>query len=197
MKTFEITQYEVHTCRYRVAAASQAEAVQKLFADEARLIADSMEMGGSDDLRGMPVAGKFADELEALDIELDDGCLMTVAEIEELPFALPPNIDIHPRDLQYFDTVVSFAREHDIERKLLEPLERLAGHTDAIVELGKDFAPQSFRFAVYYVEKATGVRKFRYNGGLIFYAGAESGAGLPQLSVTTSGRKDARWEIHT
>jgi hypothetical protein len=39
--------------------------------------------------------------------------------------------------------------------------------------------------------------KFAYNGGVIFYAGLESGAGAPQFSVSMDTSGEARWEIHT
>jgi hypothetical protein len=197
MKTFEIEQFEIHTTTYRVVAANRAEAVKKLFAGEARMVDDSQELNGPDDMRGMEPDAAFAEELAALNIRLDDGVLASVCSVEEAPFPLPKNVEIHPQDRPYFGAVVAFAREHDIENKLLAPLEQLAAR-GVVIELGKDFAPQSFRFALYVTDKdRPNDRRLLYNGGLIFYAGAESGAGGPQYSVTTSGRSDARWEIHT
>jgi hypothetical protein len=59
------------------------------------------------------------------------------------------------------------------------------------LHLYKDFAPASFEFCLH--RRGGGLI---YNGGLIFYEGAESGV-TGQLSVTTSGLKHARYEIHT
>jgi hypothetical protein len=43
MPTYEIEQYELHTQKYRVRAKSEAEAIAKLFQDEAEPVEGSLE----------------------------------------------------------------------------------------------------------------------------------------------------------
>lgn len=61
------------------------------------------------------------------------------------------------------------------------------------VNLFADFSPHSFYFEIY----PKGGSDRWMNGGVIFYAGKESGVGGPQFSVTLSGNTHPRWEIHT
>lgn len=120
-------------------------------------------------------------------------------------------------DLPYFKTVVAHAKSvggqawpelRDKLRWLSKP-----GNTAArnLLRLYKDFAPYSFEFILFRVPE-DGCRHVRltngdliyaggelhriYNGGIIYYAGSESGVS-GQFSVTTSGRTDSRWEVHT
>lgn len=103
---------------------------------------------------------------------------------------------------EYLEEVRKFADSQGIRHKLEEQLDHLSGpHTGTNkCVLGKDFAPYSFSFLLMRKKpypNPTDEYEPLYNGGIIFYAGEESGVGGPQFSVTLSGRKDARWEIHT
>ena len=54
MPTFEIEQYELHAMKYRVEAASEAEAIAKLFDGEAEPVEQSQDMIEVADDYGMP-----------------------------------------------------------------------------------------------------------------------------------------------
>lgn len=101
-------------------------------------------------------------------------------------------------NLQHFRESVRHAKKAGAWESLKQCLQRLHNPwpKDEWVKrnelhLYKDFAPASFAFTL----RRAGA--YLISGGLLFYAGAESGVGSPQFSVTTSGRKDARYEIHT
>lgn len=103
---------------------------------------------------------------------------------------------------KYLEEVRRFATDNGILDRLEQQLDRLSGFLDgkAVCVLSQDFAPYSFQFNVSRPVEAGGIDrygKYLLNGGLIFYTGSESGVGMPQLSVTNSGRKDSRWEINT
>ena len=93
---------------------------------------------------------------------------------------------------EHYDKVVARAKELGILDKLQEQLNWLDnfGGEKGSAELYYDFAPLSFVFS------ADNGRGWVTGGGLIFYAGSESGV-TGQLSVTNSGRSDSRWEINT
>ena len=55
MPTFEIEQYELHAMKFRVEAASEAEAIAKLFQGEAEPVEQSQEMIEVADDYGLPV----------------------------------------------------------------------------------------------------------------------------------------------
>jgi hypothetical protein len=76
---------------------------------------------------------------------------------------------------------------------LRRAVERLSAH--AVCHLYRDFAPHSFYFELA-ASAEDGARRYG-NGGIIFYGGAESGAGAPQFSVSLSGDRHPRWEVHT
>ncbi len=54
MPTFEIEQYELHTTKYRVEAANEAEAIAKLFQGHAEPVEQSQEMIEVADEYGLP-----------------------------------------------------------------------------------------------------------------------------------------------
>lgn len=80
--------------------------------------------------------------------------------------------------------------------KSLSYLEHYRNDT-CVCELYRDFAPLSFRFFLYGPEDQHGLRKKWFDGGVIYYAGKESGAQAPQLSVSLDTSGKTRWEVHT
>ncbi len=62
------------------------------------------------------------------------------------------------------------------------------------VILTRDDSPHSFYFRIFW-----GVDQdyAKFTGAVLYYAGDEAGSGDPQYSVSLSGHKHARWEIHT
>jgi hypothetical protein len=73
MPTFEIKQYELHAMKYRVEAASEAEAIAKLFAGEAEPVEQSQDMIEVADDYGLPADGhrELADALRDLGVAVD------------------------------------------------------------------------------------------------------------------------------
>jgi hypothetical protein len=65
MPTFEIEQYELHAMKYRVEAASEAEAIAKLFDGEAEPVEQSQDMIEVADGYGLP-AEEYRELAEAL-----------------------------------------------------------------------------------------------------------------------------------
>ena len=63
--TYEIAQYELHTEKYRVKAASKAEAIAKLFDGEGELVGDSLEYVEVAEDFGLP-ADEYPDLAKAL-----------------------------------------------------------------------------------------------------------------------------------
>ena len=85
MPRFEIEQYELHTMRYSVDAASEAEAIQKLLTGGADPIDDTLELIEVADEYGMPVAEnrKLAAALRALGVEVGRKVIPSIRTIEE------------------------------------------------------------------------------------------------------------------
>lgn len=86
MPRYEIEQYELHTMKYAVDAANEAEAIQKLLAGETEAIDDTLELIEVADEYGMPVAEnlKLAAELRALGIEVGKKIIPSIRTIEEV-----------------------------------------------------------------------------------------------------------------
>lgn len=84
MPRYEIEQYELHTMKYGVEAADEAEAIMKLLAGEAESIDDTLELIEVADDYGMPVAEnrKLAAALRALGIEIGS-VIPSIRTIEE------------------------------------------------------------------------------------------------------------------
>jgi hypothetical protein len=108
----------------------------------------------------------------------------------------------------YFHEVCAKAEKMGVYESLKKQLDYLDGYacpdgdkTKTRCTLFKDFAPMSFTFNMDIRDEASGEYKSWFNGGLIFYAGSESGVGAPQLSVSLSRamgqEKAAGWEVHT
>lgn len=103
--------------------------------------------------------------------------------------------------LEYFRACVGHAKEVGAWESLRDILRRKSRADEPgtfLLELFRDFAPHSFAFWYYKCPngKRSPVREFWYNGGILFYAGAESGVS-GQFSVTNSGLTHARYECHT
>jgi hypothetical protein len=110
-------------------------------------------------------------------------------------------------DRGYFRSVVAHAKAlgPDVWAKLRDQLSVMSNPHNfhgrpgfarrCVMDLYKDFAPHSFEFVRGNVEE-DGTERRLFNGGLIFYAGRESGVS-GQFSVTTSGLTGPRWESHT
>lgn len=101
-------------------------------------------------------------------------------------------LDIRCQD--YYEKVCKEAEAAgtgDALRAALKDLERLAN--GRVCKLFSDRAPRSFYFHMMAKDGET----IAYDGGVIFYAGSESGAGAPQFSVSLDTSGKSRWEIHT
>lgn len=86
MPKYEIEQYELHTMRYSVEAASEAEAIKKLLTGEADPIDDTLELIEVADDYGMLVAEnrKLAAALRALGVEVGRKVIPSIRCIEEV-----------------------------------------------------------------------------------------------------------------
>ena len=84
MPRYEIEQYELHTMRYSVEAASEAHAIKKLLTGEAEAIDDTLELIEVADDYGMPVAEnrKLATGLRSLGVEVGK-VIPSIRTIEE------------------------------------------------------------------------------------------------------------------
>ena len=85
MPRFEIEQYELHTMRYSVEAANEAEAIQKLLTGQADPIDDTLELIEVADQYGMPVAEnrKLVTALRGLGVEVGRKVIPSIRTIEE------------------------------------------------------------------------------------------------------------------
>ncbi len=74
MLTFEIEQFELHAMKYRVEAASEAEAIAKLFNGEAEPVEQSQDYIEVADDYGLPAEEnrELADALRDLGIPVDE-----------------------------------------------------------------------------------------------------------------------------
>lgn len=85
MPRYEIEQYELHTMKYSVDAASEAEAIKKLLTGQADAIDDTLELIEVADEYGMPVAEnrKLAAALRTLGVEVGRKVIPSIRTIEE------------------------------------------------------------------------------------------------------------------
>ena len=84
-----------------------------------------------------------------------------------------------------------------------DSLQECLNHLESVDEIHEgietrvynDFAPKSF----YFVRWDTFRNKMWMNGGIIFHGAHDNGGegGSPTFSVSLSGSKETRWEIHT
>lgn len=86
MPNYEIEQYELHTMRYRVEAATEAEAVVKLFGGEGKAVDNSLEFIEVAEDLGLPVDGhqELAEELRKADVVIGDDVIPSIRSIEEV-----------------------------------------------------------------------------------------------------------------
>ncbi len=86
MPTFEIEQYELHTQKYRVEAATETEAIAKLFSGEAIAMDDSLEFIEVADNVGLPVEDNrdLATGLQALGYVVGEDLIPSIRNIEEV-----------------------------------------------------------------------------------------------------------------
>jgi hypothetical protein len=85
MKTFEIEQYEIHTSKYRVKAATEAEAIAKQLDGESDCMDNSLEYIEPADACGLPVADfpELAAALRTLNVPVDS-VIPSIRAIEEI-----------------------------------------------------------------------------------------------------------------
>jgi len=83
---YEIEQYELHTTKFRVEAASEAEAIKKLFDGEADVVDDGQEYIEVAEDFGLPVDEyrDLADELRTLGVPVGDVVIPSIRSIEEI-----------------------------------------------------------------------------------------------------------------
>jgi hypothetical protein len=86
MPDYEIEQYELHTSKYRVAAASEAEAIAKLFRGEGELVDNSLEFIEVADYLGIPAEEhpQLAAALQKLDVRQVGDVIPSIRSIEQL-----------------------------------------------------------------------------------------------------------------
>lgn len=106
------------------------------------------------------------------------------------------------RDVEYFEKVQEFAKENGLDKKLQETLSYLdgyAGRDRTVCELSRDFAPQSFRFAMYQNKEGKDPA-YWFNGAVIFHGPHDGGGsgGAPTYSVCVSSEDEKpHWQVHT
>jgi len=104
---------------------------------------------------------------------------------------------LNVRNVEYFEKVVSWAKENGLYDELKQKLDYLAnyGGTPDYTEchLYKDFAPQSFGFDL--------LRHGKHwmSGGLIFHGPHDNGGdgGMPTLSSSLDPDTRPHWQVHT
>jgi len=86
MPIYEIEQYELHVQRYRVDADNEAQAIAKLFNDEADSVDESLEFVEVAEDYGLPVDEHrdLADELRDLGIPVDDDIILSIRSIKQV-----------------------------------------------------------------------------------------------------------------
>jgi hypothetical protein len=86
MPTFEIEQYELHSIKYRVEAASEAEAIAKLFRGEAEPVCQSQDFVEVAEDYGLPVEEHrdLAEALRALGVSVDDTVIPSIRSIQQV-----------------------------------------------------------------------------------------------------------------
>ena len=87
MPTFEIEQYEVHTQKYHIEAATQAEAIRRLLEDDdIEPLEGSTEYVETDEERGLSTAREYHNLAAKLE-DMGIGCgavIPSIASIKEL-----------------------------------------------------------------------------------------------------------------
>lgn len=86
MPMFEIEQYELHAMKYRVEAATEAEAIQRLLDGEAEPVEQSQDYIEVAEDFGLPTDEhrELADELRALGVAVGDAVIPSVRSIQQV-----------------------------------------------------------------------------------------------------------------
>jgi flagellin-specific chaperone FliS len=86
MPTYEIQQYELHIMRYRVEAASEAEAIALLFHGEAEPVNQSQEFIQVANELGLPVDQHrdLAQALRKLGVSVDGAVIPSIRSIKQV-----------------------------------------------------------------------------------------------------------------
>lgn len=86
MPMFEIEQYELHAMKYRVEAATEAEAIKRLLDGEAEPVEQSQDYIEVAEDFGLPTDEyrELADELRALGVAVDDAVIPSIRSIREV-----------------------------------------------------------------------------------------------------------------
>ena len=86
MPQYEIEQYELHVQKYRVEADSKAQAIAKLFSNEADPVDDSLEYVEICEDRGLPAEEhrEIADQLRELGVTVDEAVIPSIRSIERV-----------------------------------------------------------------------------------------------------------------
>ena len=83
MPTYEIEQYEIHAMKYRIEAASEAEAIAKLLDGEADAVDDSLEYIEVAEDFGLPADEhrELADALHDLGLRVGEAVIPSIRSI--------------------------------------------------------------------------------------------------------------------
>ncbi len=86
MPKYEIEQYELHVMKYRIEAASEADAVAKLLDGEAEPVDGSLEYVEVAEDSGLPVdeCQYLADELREVGVPVGEHVIPSIRSIREL-----------------------------------------------------------------------------------------------------------------
>jgi hypothetical protein len=86
MPMFEIEQYELHAMKYRVEAASEAEAIAKLFDGDGEPVGQSQDFIEVAEDYGLPADEhrELADELRALGVPVGDAVIPSIRSIAKV-----------------------------------------------------------------------------------------------------------------
>jgi len=84
--TYEIEQYELHTMKYRVEAATEAEAIAKLFDGEGEPVCNGLEYIEVAEDFGLPADehADLAEALQKLGISVGDTVIPSIRSIEKV-----------------------------------------------------------------------------------------------------------------
>ena len=86
MPTYEVEQYELHVMKYRVEAATEADAIAKMFQGEAEPVCQSQEFIEIAEDFGLPAeeCRDLAEALRALGVSVDDAVIPSIRSIERV-----------------------------------------------------------------------------------------------------------------
>ena len=85
MPVFEIEQYELHTMKFRVEAANEAEAIAKLFGGDGEAVENSLEFVEIAEDMGLPVARhqELAEELRSLGVVIGNEVIPSIRSVSQ------------------------------------------------------------------------------------------------------------------